>query len=128
MERASTHLRLYFANVLSDDTTAQAAPKRSPLPLIYVQSRGNRDGRPVYALSALEAMGYVGCIDAQIVLLASFQAAMAALQEMPTTGVYSGLSPEAAVAIRQQIEDFIGLEDCYVIEEETVEEQKWGKR
>ena len=73
-------------------------------------------------------MGYVGCIDAQIFLLASFHAAMAALKEMRTTGVYSGLSPEDAVGIRQHIEDIIGLEDYYTIEEETVEEQKWGKR
>jgi methylisocitrate lyase len=112
----------------TDDTTAQAAPERSPLRLIYVQSRGNRDGRPVYALSDLKAMGYVACIDAQLVLLASFHAAMAALQEMRDTGVYSGLSRQEAVDIRQHIEDMIGLEEYYTIEEETVEEKKWGKR
>lgn len=73
-------------------------------------------------------MGYVGCIDAQIFLLASFKAAMTALQEMRHTGVYTGLSQAEAVAMRQQIEDLIGLEDYYVIEEETVEDKKWGKR
>ncbi len=112
----------------TDDATAQAAARRSALKLLYVQSRGNRDGRPVYALADLEAMGYVGCIDAQIMLLASFHAAMAALQEMRTTWVYSGLSHADAVALRQDIEDLIGLEDYYKIEEETVEEKKWGKR
>lgn len=112
----------------TDDTTAQAATRRSPLPLIYVQSRGNRDGRPVYSMSDLEAMGYVACIDAQIFLLASFNAAMAALQEMTGTGVYSALSQDEAVNIRQQIEDIIGLEDYYAIEEATVEDEKWGRR
>lgn len=112
----------------TDDSTAQEATRRSPLRLIYVQSRGNRDGRPVYSLSDLAEMGYVGCIDAQIFLLASFKAAMAALQEMRQTGVYTGLSQAEAVDIRQQIEDLIGLEDYYAIEEETVEDKKWGKR
>ncbi len=73
-------------------------------------------------------MGYVACIDAQIFLLASFKAAMAVLTEMQEHGVYSSLSQAEAVEIRQQIEDTIGLEDYYAIEEETVEEKKWGKR
>jgi 2-methylisocitrate lyase-like PEP mutase family enzyme len=112
----------------TDDRTAREAPARSPLRLVYVQSRGNRDGRPVYALAALEAMGYAGCIDAQLVLLVSFQAAMAALQAMRDTGVYNGLSPQEAVDIRQRIEDLIGLEAYYTIEEATVEDKQWGKR
>ncbi len=112
----------------TDDETAKAATERSPLPLVYVQSRGNRDGRPVYSMADLQAMGYVGCIDAQIFLMASFKAAMAALTEMQEHGVYSGMSQDEAVKIRQQIEDIIGLEDYYAIEEATVEEKKWGKR
>jgi len=112
----------------TDDKTAKAAPERSPLRLIYVQSRGNRDSRPVYALSDLEAMGYVVCIDAQLLLLVSFKAAMAALQEMNETGVYSGLAQDDTIALRQQTEGMIGLEDHYAIEEETVEAKKWGKR
>lgn len=112
----------------TDEATAKAAPDRSPLRLIYVQSRGNRDGRPIYSLSDLEAMGYVACIDAQLFLMVSFKAAIAALQEMNASGVYRGLSQEEAIAIRQQIEDLIGLENYYAIEEETVEEKKWGKR
>lgn len=112
----------------TDDKTAQEATRRSPLKLVYVQSRGNRDGRPVYSMAELEEMGYVGCIDAQIFLMASFKAAMDALKEMKATGVYTGLEPDEAVGIRQQIEDLIGLEDYYAIEEATVEDQKWGKR
>ena len=53
---------------------------------------------------------------------------MAALKEVNDTGVYSGLSQDEAIDIRQQIEDIIGLEAYYAIEEETVEEKKWGKR
>jgi hypothetical protein len=79
-------------------------------------------------MADLAAMGYVGCIDAQLFLLVSFQAAMTALKEMRDTGVYSGLSQAEAIAIRQHIEDLIGLENYYAIEEETVEGKKWGKR
>ena len=73
-------------------------------------------------------MGYVACIDAQITLLASFLAARRALQEMKEKGVYTGLTHEEAVEARQAIEDLIGLDDYYAIEEATVEDKQWGKR
>src|SRR5258705_11244055 len=47
---------------------AAAAPRMATVPLVWVQSRGNRDGRPILSLGDLEAMGYPGCIDAQILL------------------------------------------------------------
>lgn len=104
----------------NDEEAAEAA-KRSPLPLVYVQSRGNRDGRPLYSLKQLEDMGYAACIDAQIYLIASFHAAQKALLEMKETGSYTGVTEEEAVTARQQIEDYIGLDEYYAIEEETVE-------
>ena len=84
-------------------------------------SRGNRDGRPLYAVSELEDMGYAMCIDAQLYLIASFHAAQQALREIKETGRYTGVSEEEAVAARQQIEDTIGLDEYYAIEEATVE-------
>jgi hypothetical protein len=44
------------------------------------------------------------------------------------TGEYTGMSHEDNVAARQAIEDLIGLEEYYAIEEQTVEDKKWGKR
>ena len=38
------------------------------------------------------------------------------------------MTNEESIAVRQGIEDAIGLEDYYLVEEETVEEKKWGKR
>ena len=104
-----------------NDEEAKAAAKRSPLPLAYVQSRGNRDGRPLYAMNELEDMGYAMCIDAQLYLLASFHAAQKALVEMKQTGRYTGMTEEEAVTARQEIEDAIGLDEYYAIEAETVE-------
>ena len=107
---------------------AERAPKETNIPLVYVQSRGNRDGRPVLPLKTLEEMGYAACIDAQLFLLASFHYGRQALQEIKETGDYTGMSEADHTAARQAIEDLIGLEDYYAIEEQTVEDTKWGKR
>src|SRR6266852_5465087 len=53
---------------------AEAAPRRASVPLVWVQSRGNRDGRPILPLGELEQMGYRGCIDAQILIGVALQA------------------------------------------------------
>jgi hypothetical protein len=36
---------------------AEAAPRLASVPLIWVQSRGNRDGRPILSLGELKEMG-----------------------------------------------------------------------
>ena len=100
---------------------AAAAPGLSRVPLIWVQSRGNRDGRPILALGDLQAMGYRGCIDAQILLAVAVRAMQQALAELVATGSYSGLDDAGFVALRKEIEDLIGLDAYYRIEAETVE-------
>ena len=50
------------------------------------------------------------------------------MQEMKDTGEYTGMSEEENRAARQAIEDLIGLDEYYAIEEQTVEDEKWGKR
>jgi 2-methylisocitrate lyase-like PEP mutase family enzyme len=107
---------------------AERAPKECTVPLVYVQSRGNRDGRPLYSMRQLQDMGYKACIDAQLWLMVSFHFAKKALEEMHATGEYTGMTDAENVAVRQAIEDAIGLDDYYVIEEETVEDKQWGKR
>ena len=78
--------------------------------------------------AVLQDMGYAACIDAQIVLLASLHSARAALEEVRDTGSYTGMDFDDMVAARQSVEDLIGLDAFYEIEEQTVEERKWGKR
>ncbi len=107
---------------------ALAAPKQSKLPLIYVQSRGNRDGRPLYNSHHLREMGYAGCIDAQIHIGISYYYLDRALREIKRTGDYSGLSEDQWIQTRQQIENLCDLEKYYIVEEDTVEKKKWGKR
>ena len=100
---------------------AAAAPRLAKVPLLWVQSRGNRDGRPVLPLDELRAMGYRGCIDAQILLGVGFAAMKKALAEIVETGSYTGLDAAEFTALRKEIEDLIGLEEFYRIEAETVE-------
>ena len=100
---------------------AEAAPRLAAVPLIWVQSRGNRDGRPILPLGDLEAMGYRGCMDAQILLGAALHAMKQALAELVATGSYSGISDAEFTVLRKEIEDLIGLDAYYRVEAETVE-------
>src|SRR6266513_955284 len=84
---------------------AAAAPGLSKVPLVWVQSRGNRDGRPILSLGDLKAMGYRGCIDAQILIGAALHAMKRALGEIMATGSYAGISDAEFGALRKEIED-----------------------
>ena len=111
-----------------NDAEMKKAPKQARIPLVYVISRGNRDGRPLPTAAQLADMGYKAAIDALTYLLASFHFAGLAYREIRRTGGYTGLSREQCVAARQAIEDLVGLDEFYAIEEQTVEKKKWGRR
>ena len=100
---------------------AEDAPKKCRLPLVYVQSRGNRDGRPIIPRKDLEQMGYIGCIEAQVTLCTEFHFLKKALTELRSTGNYTGMTNAEYVASRQAVEDLIGLDEYYEIEAKTVE-------
>jgi methylisocitrate lyase len=100
---------------------AERAPRMCRLPLVYVQSRGNRDGRPLFSRQEMEQMGYVACIESQVVLCTAFHFLKKALAELHDTGNYQGISEADYVKCRHEIEDLIGLNEYYKIEEQTVE-------
>ena len=47
-----------------NDKEAKAATKKCKIPLVYVKSMGNRDGRPIYSRDQMADLGYKVCIDA----------------------------------------------------------------
>ena len=100
---------------------AERGPRLCKLPLVYVMSRGNRDGRPIFTIAELKSMGYVACIDAQIMLLTAFAAQRRMLQELRATGVFAGMDEAEFRVERQAVEDIIGLDEMYKVEAETVE-------
>jgi 2-methylisocitrate lyase-like PEP mutase family enzyme len=104
-----------------NDGEALAAPQRAKLPLVWVQSRGNRDGRPIYSLGELKAMGYRGCIDAQLLLGVAVHFIREALAEMLTNGRYTGIGDNQFTTLRKDVEDMIGLDSYYEVEAATVE-------
>jgi methylisocitrate lyase len=114
---AGADLVMLFPNTAEE---AARAPKESPVPLVYVNSSGNRVGRPVYPVQELERLGYKINYDAISVTIASFQATSVLLKHLKETGL-TGLDPAEAIAARKGIEDTIGLEEHYAIEEQTVE-------
>jgi methylisocitrate lyase len=96
-----------------NDEEMTAGPKRSRIPLVYVTSRGNRDGRPLPTAPQLADMGYKACIDAITTLLVNFHYTKKCLQEIYRTGTYTGTSFQENIDARQQIEDLVGLERFY---------------
>ena len=111
-----------------NDEEMKKAPKQAKIPLVYVISRGNRDGRPLPTGPQLADMGYKAAIDALTYLLVSFHFAKLAYAEIKRAGGYSGLTHEQCVKARHDIETLVGLDEFYEIEEKTVEEKTWGKR
>jgi methylisocitrate lyase len=101
---------------------AARAPGDCPVPLIYVNSPGNRVGRPIYSTQELERLGYKMDYDATATIIASFQATSALLRRLKETGL-TGLDPDAAIAGRKGIEDTIGMDAHYAVEEQTVERE-----
>ena len=106
-----------------NDAEMKKAPKQARIPLVYVVSRGNRDGRPLPTNAQLADMGYKAAIDAMTYLLASFHFAKLAYAEVKRTGGYTGLSHEQCVAARHEIETLVGLDEYYSVEERTVEKK-----
>lgn len=100
---------------------AERAPRLARLPLLYVQSRGNRDGRPLFTTQEMRQMGYVACVDAQVVLLTAFHFMKKALLELRQTGDTTTVSSAEFTVARKAVEDLIRLDEYYAIEDETVE-------
>ena len=106
---------------------AEEAPRICRLPLVYVQSRGNRDGRPIFSRNQLIDMGYVACIEAQVVLCSALHHHRKMLRELRETGEVTGMTNQEWVDARQEVEDLIDLTAHYEIEQATVEARQRQK-
>ena len=103
-----------------DDEEARRAPRECDVPLVYVNSTGNRTGRPYYSADQLTELGYrmvVDAISSVVVVYGAIRDLFARLRE---TGL-AGIEPSAAIERRKALEITIGLDEHYQIEEQTVE-------
>ena len=114
---AGADMVMLFPNTAAE---AERAPRDCRVPLVYVNSTGNRVGRPVYNTADLGAMGYKIDADAISAIIAAYRAVREVLGSLKQTGLV-GLDQADAIATRKAIEDTIGLEDYYRVEEQTVE-------
>ena len=66
-------------------------------------------------------MGYVACIEAQVVLCSALHHHKQVLSELRSTGQVTSMTQAEWVASRQEVEDLIDLTQHYEIEAATVE-------
>jgi 2-methylisocitrate lyase-like PEP mutase family enzyme len=111
-----------FPNTLEE---TRLIAKEVKTPLVYVNSSGNRKGRPVLSWAELEQMGYTLCIDSTTVMIS----AISAVRDSMQTYLKTGRPPEQVATnseMRTYIESIIGLEEYYEIEEQTLGLGKHG--
>ncbi len=120
---AGADMVMLFPNT---DEEARQAPRDCQAPLIYVNSSGNRVGRPVLTSQQLEAYGYKMVAHSAATVIAAYRAVRSMLEQLKTTGD-AGQDQAEAQAVRKAIEDTIGLEEYYRIEEQTVERGAYAR-
>ena len=115
---AGAEMVMLFPNQVDE---AMRAPKDlSGIPLIYVNSTGNRFDRPVLSAQQLQEWGWKLVYDSFAATGAMVHSLQVMLTNLKATGA-SGLDPALMIDARNFVEKAIGLERYYRIEEETVE-------
>ncbi len=117
---AGADMIMCFPNTLEE---VLRAPREIPVPVQYVNSHGNRVGRPVLPVAELEAAGYKMVDYATASILAVYEAVRAMFQRLRHAGD-AGLPQDQMIAARKAVEDLIGLPKLYAIEERTTERQR----
>lgn len=105
-----------FPNTLDE---AKLIAREVQAPLVYVNSAGNRKGRPVLSWAELEDFGYRLCIDSTTVMIS----AVRAIKDSMIAYLASGRPPVQIASdteTRTYIESIIGLDEYYEIERTTL--------
>ncbi len=100
--------------------TIRAPKEVPPIPLVYVNSTGNKFGRGVFTATQLEGWGYKILYDAISTVNVAAQALIRYYTHLRKTGEH-GLDDEEIGKVRLQVEQAIGLEEMYRIEEQTLD-------
>lgn len=101
---------------------AQRAPREIRGPLVYLNEEGNRLGRPIFSVQELQDLGYKLASYAISSINAAARGVKQMLETLNSSG-WTGVDVEEITGIRKYIEDTIGMEEMYRIEEATVERQ-----
>jgi 2-methylisocitrate lyase-like PEP mutase family enzyme len=114
---AGADMVMCFPNTVEE---SQRAPQEIHAPLVYVNSQGNRLGRPIFSVQEFGDMGWKMVVEAITAPLVAFQALKRTYGQLARVG-RTTLDQAEMQAVRKEIEDLIGLEEYYAIEAETVE-------
>lgn len=106
-----------FPNTLDE---AKRASGETNGPLYYVNSIGNRVGRPVLTRDMASKFGYSFLSDAVGTMLNLLSSIDQYYRDWIESGE-SPLDPEEAIVLRKEVEDVVGLDEMYKIEEATTE-------
>lgn len=124
IRRAATYVEAGAEVVMlfpNNEDEARRTPRDLPgVPLVYVNSTGNRLGRGVFRVEDLGEWGWKFANDAITSTNVVARAMREFLVTLKTSGE-PGVDAEEMIRVRKQIEDTIGLDEYYRIEEETVE-------
>src|SRR5690606_3413478 len=98
----------------------QRAPSEIDAPVVYGVSHGNRVGRPVPTATELASYGYRVISYPTLLILATYDAVRNTLLALRDD--HGGSVDQARMRVlRKELEDLIGLEKLYEIEERTTE-------
>jgi methylisocitrate lyase len=115
---AGADLVMMFPNT---DAEVEAAPRDLPgVPLVYVNSTGNDQGRGVYPAAVLEGWGWKVAYDSISVTNVVFAAVAEFMARLHETGE-PGFDIDRVRATRKAVEATIGLNELYELEARTVE-------
>lgn len=105
----------------SNEDETRRAPKDLPgIPLVYVNSSGNRLNRGVFNTGDLQSWGWKMAYDAIVTTNIAALGVREVLGRLKVTGE-TGADPEQMRGARKFVEDVIGLDELYDIERRTVE-------
>lgn len=117
MEAGADSIMLFPNN----EEETKATPRDLPgVPLMYVNSTGNKFGRGVFSAQQLEEWGWKFVSDAISTVNVTAHAVREFMTTLKNTGL-SGLDEKEVVHWRTEVERTIGLNELYKIEAETVE-------
>lgn len=114
---AGADMIMIFPNTVQE---AELAPKQIHCPVTFVNSEGNRLSRPIFPIQALEKMGYKMAIDSISTINVAYKSIKELFVRLKETGS-TGMDQAVFKPIRKEIENTLGLDEYYRIEEETVE-------
>lgn len=114
---AGADMVMCFPNSVEE---SRRAPKDIHAPLAYVNSQGNRLGRPIFSVQEFAEMGWKMVVEAITAPLVAIQALKRTYGQLAREG-RTTLDQAEMQAVRKEIEDLIGLEEYYAIEAATVE-------